>query len=134
MQKYGFSWDQMSTLRQISEAHNLHNPILNRSYWHYKDALLTEEQQAEWLKRGRYTAWQAAEKLVISVEQFRKLVKKQGIKPIAVEARANNIWGVAYYRAGDIESLRPYLGSLSTNYKHKDSVKHLMLWESLSEE
>src|SRR5215207_7947512 len=73
MQKYGFAWDQMATLRQIIEARNLHNPILNRSYWHYKDALLNEEQQAEWLKRGRYSAWQAAEKLGISVEQFRKL-------------------------------------------------------------
>jgi hypothetical protein len=134
MQKYGFSWDQMATVRQIIEARNLHNPILKRMYWHYKDEPFTEEQQAEWLKRGRYTAYQAAEKLGISVEQFRKLAKKQGIKPIAVEARANNIWGVAYYRAGEIENLRSYRSKLPENSKRKGSTKHLTLWESLSAE
>jgi hypothetical protein len=112
MQKYGFSWDQMATLRQIFDARNLHNPILNRTYWHYKDVPLNEEQQVEWLKRGRYTAWQAAEKLGINVEQFRKLAKQEGLKPIAVESRANNIWGAAYYCAGEVENLRPYLSSL----------------------
>jgi hypothetical protein len=79
MQKYGFSWDQMATVRQIIEARNLHNPILNRTCWHYKDAPLSEEQEAQWLKRGRYTAYQATEKLRITIEQFRKLAKKQGI-------------------------------------------------------
>jgi hypothetical protein len=134
MQKYGFSWDQMATLRQIIEARNLHNPILNRTYWHYKDAPLTEEQEAEWLKHGRYTAWQAAEKLGISVEQFRKLAKNQGLKPIAVESRTNNIWGVAYYCVGEVENLRPYLSSLSISNKRKVSTKHLTLWESLSKQ
>jgi hypothetical protein len=132
MQKYGFSWDQMATLRQIIEARNLHNPILHRTYWHYKDAPLTEEQQAEWLKRGRYTAWEAAENLGISVEQFRKLAKKQGLISVAVESRANNIWGVAYYRAGDVESLRPHLSNLPVSNKRKISTKHLALWQSLS--
>ena len=134
MQKYGFSWDQMATLRQILEARHLYNPILNRTYWHYKDAPLTEEQQVEWLERGRYTAWQAAEKLGISVEQFRKLAKQQELKPIAVESRANNIWGVAHYRAGEVESLRPHLSSLSGRKKQKISTKHMTLWESLSQE
>lgn len=134
MQKYGFAWDQLDIIRSIVKARYLHNPSLDKSYWHYRDAPLSPEENSEWLQKGRYTAWQAAEKLGISVERFRKLAKLYDVEIFARESRSNNIWGVGYYRAQEVERLRPYLGKAADSSKRKSSSKHLKLWESLSKE
>jgi hypothetical protein len=134
MNKYQFYWDQLEIIRPIVKAQYLHNPDSDRSYWHYRDAPLSPEENAEWLQKGRYTAWQAAEKLGISVERFRKLAKLYGVEIFARESRSNNIWGVGYYRAQEVERLRPYTGKVADPSKRKSSDKHLKLWESLSKE
>jgi hypothetical protein len=134
MQKYGFAWDQLEILRPILGAKQLRNPSLDKDYWHYPDAPLTPEQTELWLQKGRYATWHAAQNLGISTEQFRKLAKELGIESFEREARANNIWGVAYYRARDIERMRPYLGRVKAPSKRPISSKHLKLWESLSQD
>jgi hypothetical protein len=134
MKKYQFYWDQIEVIRPIVKAQYLHNPNFDKSYWHYRDAPLSPEENAEWLQKGRYTAWQAAEKLGISVERFRKLAKLYGVEIFARESRSNNIWGVGYYRAQEVERLRPFTGNVADPSKRKSSDKHLKLWESLSKE
>jgi hypothetical protein len=134
MQKYGFAWDQLEILRPLLGAKWLRNPSLDKDYWHYPDAPLTPEQTELWLQKGRYATWHAAQTLGISAEQFRKLAKELGVESFEREARANNIWGVAYYRARDIERMRPYLGRVKALSKRPSSSKHLKLWESLSQD
>jgi hypothetical protein len=134
MQKYQFYWDQLDIIRPIVKAQYLPNPNFDKSYWHYRDAPLSPEENAEWLQKGRYTAWQAAEKLGISVDRFRKLAKLYGVEIFARESRSNNIWSVGYYRAQEVERLRPYIGKVANLRKRKSSGQHLKLWESLSKE